>query len=115
MKKSVQKRLLIVGGVVGLGIIAYYLYDKSQQAPAIAPGPTPQPLPPKVINVPPKATPGQVQAYKTAVDNLIKFQDYIRANPPQNQAELEAAAAHAERFKQAVRAAAAAAGVPANV
>lgn len=117
MKPAVKKRLLIVGGVVTLGAVAYYLYDKSQNAaPALPPTPggTPQQ---KVINVAAKTgpTPGQIQAYKDAVANLDKWNAWVANNRPTNQAELDAMVAKSEEFKAAVRATAAVIGVSPGV
>lgn len=117
MNAKQKKRLMIVGGVVGLGVVAYYLYDKAQNAaPQVGPGPAPQPLPQKVVNVPPKGpSPGQIQAYKDAVANLDKWNAWIAANRPTNQAELDAMVAKSEEFKQAVRDTAAVIGVSPGV
>jgi hypothetical protein len=120
MKKDVQKRLLIVGGVIGLGVVAYVLYDRYQNGggPTIAPGPTPQPLPQKsttTTTTKPAPTPGQIQAYKDAVANLDKWNAWVAANRPTNQAELDAMVAKSEEFKAAVRATAAVIGVSPGV
>lgn len=117
-KKSVKKRLLLVGGVVALGAVAYYLYSKSQEAPALPPpsgggGGLPKPTPKPVAKSGP--SPGQIQAYKDAVANLDKWKAWIAANRPTNQAELDAMVAKTEEFKAAVRATAAVIGVSPGV
>ena len=117
--KPVQKRLLIAGSVVALGAVAYYLYDRSQN-PALSAAPPAggggggiSPQPKAASGNKPSA--GQIQAYKDAVSALDQFQKWVAANPPTNQAELDAMVAKAEEFKQAVRRTAAVIGVSPGV
>jgi hypothetical protein len=121
MKKDVQKRLLIVGGVIGLGVVAYVLYNRSQEgdgAPSLPTGGGGGTLPKTTTTTTttkPAPTPSQIQAYKDAVTRLDNFMVYVRSNPPQSEIELATVQAKAEQLKQAVRAAAAVIGVTPNV
>lgn len=111
-----KRRLLLVGGVVVVGAVAYYLYSRSQSAPAALPaaggGGARLPAPRPAVTGP---SPGAIQAYKDAVNTLDKYAAYIQANPPQTQAELDAAVAKRDELMAAVRSAAAAAGMTSNV
>lgn len=98
MTPAVKKRLLIVGGVVGLGALAYWLYDKSQN-PSLGPQPTPSPLPspsprtstPLVVKQPSKAAQLELQQARDAYNGLVA---HFQQNPPRNAAEIAAAQAH---------------------
>jgi hypothetical protein len=118
MNPAAKKRLLVVGGVVVLGGVAYYLWQKSQEAPPPAPLPSgggggalpkPAPLP---STGPSAAT---IQAYKDAQTMWDRFATYIQQNVPTTQAELDAALAKRTELANALRAAAAKAGVTVNV
>jgi hypothetical protein len=93
MKATVKKRLLIVGGIVGLGVVAYYLWQRSQEStgPVIAPTPSPTPLPPPKTTTQGGPTSTQIQAYKNAVAELDRYTQYFRTNTPWNDVEMAAA------------------------
>jgi hypothetical protein len=121
MQKAAKKRLLIVGGVVGLGALAYYLYSRSQAAPTALPAATPSPTPlPQQTG--PKKPSSQLQAainaYQTAAAGLQANDIAVAANPmwaglPSDQRD--ALVAQLATMKQQILARAAAEGVSVSV
>jgi hypothetical protein len=115
MTKQMKRRVLVVGGVVALGAVAYYLYNKSQEsAPPQIGGVTPAPKPLPVATKAP-ANQAAILAYQTAQNNLNAYAAYIQAHPPKTETDLADAQAQMEQLKQRVRETAAALGITPNV